>query len=694
MRRKFLKQPVPLYYVTTASAEPRGFQWSVARGRRCARFSHGSWAAIVASQRQRAYDAHPSGGQGRDLVSVGFKELQLKLGVQVSRCLRALVIAIAVALVFWCALINGGMQVSARPEGAPELARFPGKGIGPASPEPSGANPLRACGVLSKGGAVYRLENDVSSAGTCFSVQADKISLDLNGHTLRYGTGGGQQPRYGVLGEACWDTGVAGNPCGGSADHLTVENGKIVQDDAAPPYSHGIRLGQLNGANHLTVRKVEFEIKSVASIPIFTTFTGADSQVANCTFRNDVKEILNRHQIQGASIKFMTGQDAHNGQIIHDNNIIGGAQGGIYSASPGTLIYNNSISQNGRYSNDFGIYLWGNRSEAYNNTITPISGRGVQISGGAVGANGQGRGSAGAVAHDNQITVMELRQNCDYSSGGKACDVCEPGGAYGIQFDDQPTEGVAYKNTVRARAGQCDAQALRLTDIGTGNTSHDNQFIAERVGQDKGKAWALGTGGASNHFVATNDSFTADSATFHADWDGMPGGLTCVRCTLAKGPQAAADYVTFSFENGGRPVNNLHFQDSTFTGGAAKNSTDMRGIGSSRQYAEYYIDWTYTLTIKDGSNASVPGATVTITDTLQKEVFSGSTDKEGVVSAVLTEFKAFNTTKGVVRESHSPYLITVRAQGCTPNPHSFTVALTQRTNQTIPLACVGGGKTH
>jgi hypothetical protein len=566
------------------------------------------------------------------------------------------------------------------------------KSSGPNAPP----NPrsLKACGTLANQGATYRLENDVSSPGTCFSVQADKISLDLNGHTITYAIGGGQQPRYAILAEACWDTSLAGNPCGGTADSLTVENGKIVQASAAAPYSHAIRIGQINGANHLNVRNVNFEVSAAASIPIFTTFSGADSQISNNTFHNSVTSIFNRHQIQGASIKFVTGQDARNGQAIHDNTLVGGAQGGIYSASPRTAIYNNKISQNGHYSNDFGIYLWGNDSQAYNNTITPISGRGIQISGGAVNVSGSGSGAHGAVAHDNQVTVIELPQNCDYSQGGTACNVCELGGAYGIQFDDRPSNGVAYKNTVRARAEQCDAQALRLTDIGPSNTSHDNVFVAERVGQGRGKAWALGTGGAANHFVSTSDTFIADSASFHADWDGMPGGLTCIRCTLGKGSNAASDYVTFSFENGGHPVSDVHFQDSTFVAGAAKTSTDMRAIQANRQYAEYFIDWTYTLDVKTASGNAVSGATVTITDATHKQVFSGQTNASGELSVVLNEFKVFNTREGVTREPHTPDEVTVSAPGCTPNPDKFTVTLSQTTTQKIQLTCEANGKQH
>lgn len=48
--------------------------------------------------------------------------------------------------------------------------------------------PITSCQILDTAGA-YTLQNDVSSAGTCFSIQADHITLDLSGHTVTYGTG-------------------------------------------------------------------------------------------------------------------------------------------------------------------------------------------------------------------------------------------------------------------------------------------------------------------------------------------------------------------------------------------------------------------------------------------------------------------------------------------------------------------------
>ena len=45
---------------------------------------------------------------------------------------------------------------------------------------------VTTCGALNEPGTLYVLDNDVRSEGTCFTVRADNVILDLNGHTVLY----------------------------------------------------------------------------------------------------------------------------------------------------------------------------------------------------------------------------------------------------------------------------------------------------------------------------------------------------------------------------------------------------------------------------------------------------------------------------------------------------------------------------
>lgn len=50
---------------------------------------------------------------------------------------------------------------------------------------------INQCGTLSQANTKYILDNDVSSEGTCFTITADDVELDLNGKTVTYDTFGG-----------------------------------------------------------------------------------------------------------------------------------------------------------------------------------------------------------------------------------------------------------------------------------------------------------------------------------------------------------------------------------------------------------------------------------------------------------------------------------------------------------------------
>jgi hypothetical protein len=547
-------------------------------------------------------------------------------------------------------------------------------GLLPPSYTKAGPKHLNKCGVLLSAGTRYVLDQDVSSLGTCFSVQADGITLDLNGNSVTYGTLERTAPAFGILGVACWDPDFgAQNPCGGSFNDFTVFGGTITQGKGAAPLSHGIRFGQGPG-NGLKVHDVTFSLQADSSIAIFTTFLGTHAVAYKNTIKNNVTVIQNRHQEEGQSIKFADSAKVPGPAAIYGNQIIGGAQGGIFSAIKGTKIYDNVVSQKGTYTNDFGIYAWADGGEVFKNTVTPILGRGISIAG----------GSNGAQVYDNYVVVIEQKDNQEY--GG-----CQVGGAYGIQFDDAPRNGKAFRNNVIAKADQCDAQALRVTDsrLGTGNRSQDNTYSAERVGKSRATATGFGTGGATG-FTSERDKYVGDTSTVAFDWDGGQN-LFFHNCKFVKGANPASDFVTFSFRNGkGSPVSNIRFTDSIFENGAEQTSTDMKPILSNGDWpgpSEYFIDWTVTLFVYDQYHKAVSGADVLLRDALGHVAYQGGTNREGAVSVPLTEFRIYNTPTQVLQESHTPYRVNITKKGCTVAPASFSIDVREPTTRSAEIVC-------
>jgi hypothetical protein len=547
-------------------------------------------------------------------------------------------------------------------------------GLLPPSSTKAGPKSLNKCGLLSSAGEKYALERDVTSPGTCFSVQADNITLDLNGHTITYGALPGTAPSFGILGVACWDPDFGGkNPCGGTFNNFTTFGGTITQAEGATPFSHGIRLGQGPG-NGLTVHDVTFNLHADSSIAIYTTFLGTHARAYNNVINNKVTVVKNRYQEQGQSIKFADSAKVPGPAAIYGNNIIGGAQGGIFSETKGTKIYDNVVSQKATYTNDFGIYAWADAGEVFNNTVTPILGRGISIAG----------GSNGAQVHDNRVIVIEQKDNPEY--GG-----CQIGGAFGIQFDDTPQNATAFRNNVVAKADQCEAQALRVTDSrkGAGNFSHDNSYSAERVGNSGALASGFGSGGATG-FSSERDRYVGDTSAVAFDWDGGQN-LFFRECKFVKGANPASSFVTFSFRNGNHlTVSNIRFLDSVFENGAESASTDMKPILSNGDWpgpSEYFIDWTVTLSVQDQRRSPVPGANVSIIDALGHLAYEGKTNQTGSISVPLTEFRMYNTPTRVRQEFHTPYKVTISKQGCSVAPPTLNTDVKAKTSLKVGISC-------
>lgn len=545
---------------------------------------------------------------------------------------------------------------------------------GLSAPSPREATPasLNKCGSLLSPGRKYVLERDVSSAGTCFSVQADSIALDLHGHTVTYGTGPGTSPSFGILGVECWDPDFGKSPCGGSFNNFTVFGGTITQGRDAAPFSHGIRLGQGPG-NGLVAHDLSFHLHADSSIPIYTTYLGTRSMIFNNVFDNSVTIIKNRHQQQGQSIKFADGKQP-GPALIYGNHIVGGAQGGIFSVTKGSKIHDNVVSQKGTYTNDFGIYAWSDGGEVFNNIVTPILGRGISIAGGVIGSK----------VYGNNVKSIEQKDNQEY--GG-----CQIGGAFGIQFDDLPQKTSAFRNTVLAEADECDAQALRVTDSreGSENSSHDNTYTARRLGKSASMATGFGSGGATG-FLSERDVFVGDTSAVAFDWDGGRN-LIFRECRFVKGSNSIPNFVTFSFRNGkNNPVSNIRFVDSVFEGGTEKTSMDMKPIGANGDWpgpAEYFIDWTLSLVVRDNQKRPLFGADVSITDAFGHPVYHGRTDQQGRASAPLTELRVYNTSTNIVREKQTPHKVQVTMKGCASTAPNYSVYMDKTTSLEVPLDC-------
>jgi hypothetical protein len=569
--------------------------------------------------------------------------------------------------------------------------------------------PITSCQILATTGAIYTLQNDVSSPASCFNVQADNVTINLNGHTITYSSAT-LPPTYavfGIYGAAVWDPNfssgkiASGNTMGGSWNNLSVAGpGTITQGNCLDVSnntigSNAIHIGQSAG-DGLSVFKVTFNICADSTQAIFTDSKGAGVSVHDNIVNDKVVTAQKRSIFQGVAF-LCDGCKNDNGAASNffNNTITGGPEGCIMWGNPNTNIYNNTCSQGNakavfttsstslvceanaytdalgtlpinagtQCSNDFGLYAGGVGGSIFGNTVTPLEGRGLFIGGGS-----------GMSLHDNIVNgANELPNNSEYSG-------CEIGGAYGLQFDNNGTNETAYNNTITAISNLCSASALRVTDSETySNVSHNNVYVAKRAagsastctGLINSQNCAYGasfdgtTAGVPLQFTSQNDSFTADSAMLFFDWDGPANQALLISPTFTKGTNADSNFFHFAvFRNGGGTIN-VHVRDASFGSGVNPTDVYLPAQSSTNKAASLYIDWTHTVTIHNQAGSPISGATVTYTDALSGQECSTVTNSTGVATCLLTQYRLHNDTSANQTENRNPFTFTISAPGCT-----------------------------
>jgi len=539
------------------------------------------------------------------------------------------------------------------------------------------SRPLRACGVIAKSGQYY-LASDVTSAGTCFSIQADRVTLDLNGYTISYGSGGGTTSRYGILGRACWDRStpdLGDNPCGVNFADLTVKHGKILQDANAPPYSHAISLGQGKGAG-LVVHDVEITVASPSSAAVLTSWAGGAHHIYKNILHSNggVGSVNNRYAEEGTVIRIGLDSGGAAPNYVHDNIITSSPQGGILTQAPYSEVFNNQVTLTSWYTNDFCFYAWGPNMEITGNTCdnSAGSGRGIDVS------------NSNTVVHDNQIKVRELARNAEYNG-------CQGGGAFGIRIaaDKLPntaTDGnEIWNNDVTAIVDQCEASGLRITSLHptTSNLIHDNIFRVQRVAATSQIAAAITGSSDDGGAQVFHNTFIADSAGLYDHYDPM-SNLLFINNTFSRGANPDPAGWKFIILRNGAPSTGLVFQDTVFQNGASDISSGVPvGFAGWGALEEFFLTWTVSINVVAQNKMPVAAATIKVVDS-QGTTTSGVTDNNGSASEILRQYRWYNDASVAgLKTNFSPYSVSITAPGCKPETFHLTVNSTKEVTRTL-----------
>lgn len=261
--------------------------------------------------------------------------------------------------------------------------------------------------------------------------------------------------------------GVDLGPSYANANTATITNGTIVQGQGNGFNSHAINMNENSGTgfsiDHLTVTTQGTNSKVISG------YYFKNATINYNTINHNVTTIKSRDNYDGAAVylPYASSTGSYN-STVHHNTFVTGVQTAISIVqTPGQVqnqIYNNDITLQTKYTNDFAISASG--TIIYDNTINCGSGnnscRGIVTNG------------EGTKVYNNTVSVQELPRSQEYNG-------CEAFGAYGMQMEYSANNIEVYGNTVTAYGGECEAHAFRANPditLVTNNRIHDNIFTA------------------------------------------------------------------------------------------------------------------------------------------------------------------------------------------------------------------------
>lgn len=283
---------------------------------------------------------------------------------------------------------------------------------------------LSQCGTFSYPG-VYMLSNDVSSFGTCFTVQANSVVLDCQGHTVTYGSGAA-------------GSGVSAS----NVNNFVVKNCRLSQG-APIADSHAVSLNNVNNAQVVNnvISTLGYNAWGVSD------WGGNYPQGGNHVFVNNTVSTAG-HYAEGITVTFGGNNTIHKNTIstqgiwargvtvsTSSNNTVSfnkvstsylSATGMEIAASDGKVV-SNSIVTSGAGSPGLTVCCYTfNNNIVLNNTILTTGGS---------GAKGLKIGGGGNTVVGNRIRAL----------GG-------PTNVYGIEVSigGSPPPNVIYNNVVNA----------------------------------------------------------------------------------------------------------------------------------------------------------------------------------------------------------------------------------------------------
>ncbi|MGC2638716.1 MAG: IPT/TIG domain-containing protein [Acidobacteriaceae bacterium] len=380
-------------------------------------------------------------------------------------------------------------------------------------PSPTGTA-LAKCQAINKTGSYY-LANDVTCTTQGFALNANNVTLNLNGKTITYGASGSVVPAISICDN--WYNQLPASSCQGTGHHQSpaITNGKIVQAANSAGFTPAIWVGQGTNVTAGTISDLTITVETTGSRAIYGDYPGGGWVIKNNTINDNVTNIqkpgqipeLARVNFQGVALYWNDGLTVTQGDTITDNTFNGTPQGAILDTNQNSRITNNVITLSSYYSNDYGVTILVDGQVVSGNQISG-RGRGVDAE------------ASGFTISGNTINVHEEANNSEYNG-------CELAGSDGIRIKQYITSATnpstmnaegnpvpaltgwtVSKNVITVTGTDCEANGIDFTNItqGVSGTVSGNSFT---VTGPKFNVSLYFNGAAQPLINYSNNTFTA-----------------------------------------------------------------------------------------------------------------------------------------------------------------------------------------
>jgi parallel beta-helix repeat protein len=300
------------------------------------------------------------------------------------------------------------------------------------------------CQVLNRENTIYKLQNDVSSTGTCFNVRADNVTLDCQGFNVTYNTAGGSTQ----AGVNATDGMIARNG-------LVVQNCVLVKPTNLQTAGYGILLTRFS--NSTLINNTIYTNGTTNNYGIYLTTASDNNLIDNNTIYSSGTSTGNA----GIYLLTNTSNNVISNNVIFTSGTTTGygvwISGVTLGSNNNSVLYNN-ITTSGTGASNFGVYLYRNVSSSY------VIGNNVTTSGTTTNHGIILEGTTDLVSDNNLISLNNVQ-----TFGSTA------GSNYGIYLNTNANNNNVTENNVSTNGATTNNWGVYI--LGTAALTSNNNLV-------------------------------------------------------------------------------------------------------------------------------------------------------------------------------------------------------------------------